>query len=71
MTLPNPIDEPLSRAEFLRASLTVEIERMLTDLGNPPLVDRIFPNGWRNANDQGLQSLYDLCVRTYQSRAKP
>lgn len=62
--------EPVSRQAFAREALADKIAEMLDDLGNPPLVDRIFPNGWRNADDAGLASLYDLCVRTYAARAR-
>jgi hypothetical protein len=60
---------PICRADFVREALVAEIATMLNDLGNPPLVDRIFPNGWRNASDEKLGQIYDLCVRTYAVRA--
>lgn len=63
--------ERLSRAEFVRAALTAEIATMLDDLGNPALVERIFPKGWRNADDAGLANLFDLCLRTFATRATP
>ena len=62
--------EAQPRAEFVREAMVGKIDAMLADLGNQPLVDRIFPNGWRNADDRGIANLYDLCVRTYAARAK-
>lgn len=60
----------LPRAVFIRAALEREVEEMLEELGAPPLVERIFPKGWRNADDAGLAQLYDLCIRTYQERER-
>lgn len=56
--------------EFIRHALIVGIEAMLVELDNPPLVDRIFPNGWRNGSNDDLTNLYDLCVRTFIEREK-
>lgn len=61
----------LPRAEFVRQALLTEIDSMLVELGNPPLIERIFPNGWQNAPTDKLEQLYDLCLRTYASRSKP
>lgn len=58
----------LPRSTFVRRALSAEIADMLDELDNPPLVERIFPNGWRLASDEKLADLYDLCVRTYAAR---
>ncbi len=68
--MPDTVTHRLPRTEFVRGALTDEIEGMLEELGQPPLVDRIFPNGWRNAPDDKLKSLYDLCIRTFATRAQ-
>ena len=57
-----------SRKEFVRAALKARIAAMLDELGHPPLVERIFPQGWRNANDDALGQLFDLCLRTFKTR---
>lgn len=62
--------EHQSREQLIRSTLEAEIATMLDELGNPPLVQDIFPNGWRNANDQKLKELYDLCLRTFSAREK-
>jgi hypothetical protein len=56
--------------EFIRTALRVEIAAMLDELGQPPLVARIFPKGWQNADREGLTSLYELCRRTFIQREK-
>lgn len=56
--------------DFIREALTARIAAMLEDLGNPPLVGRVFPKGWRNADRAGLISLYELCRRTFARREK-
>ncbi len=61
---------PVSAAEFVARCLCSEIERMLAELGNPPLITRIFPHGWRNEPESRLRGLYELCRRTYDARAK-
>lgn len=57
-----------SADDFIRSALTNEIATMLDELGNPALVERIYPNGWRNADRMGLVSLYELCRRTFVKR---
>lgn len=61
----------IRRSDFIRQQLIAEIDSMLVELGHPALVDRIFPQGWRQAADAGLASLYDLCIRTFAERARP
>lgn len=62
------MSERARRAEFVRGALIAEIASMLDELGNPTLVDHIFPKGWRLADDAGLAILYDLCIRTFKTR---
>jgi hypothetical protein len=61
--------ERLPRAAFIRQALQAEVAAMLAELEHPPLVERLFPEGWRKADDQGLAQLYDLCLRTIATRA--
>lgn len=56
--------------DFIRNALVAAIEPMLEELGNPPLVDRIYPSGWRRADERGLRNLFDLCVRTFAKRER-
>ena len=69
----NELSPPLrasvpSAEDFIRSALITEIAAMLDELGNPALVERIYPNGWRNADRMGLVSLYELCRRTFAKR---
>lgn len=61
-------EDRLFAKDFIRNALVAEIGKMLVELGNPPMVDRIFPKGWRQADQGGLMNLYDLCVRTFRKR---
>jgi hypothetical protein len=54
--------------EFIREALTSRIAVMLDDLGQPPLITRIFPKGWRNEDRSSLIALYELCRRTFAKR---
>lgn len=65
------MSEHLPRKQFVRAEMIGEIATMLDELGNPPLIERIFPKGWRTADDDGLAHLFDLCLRTFAARARP
>ena len=58
----------LPREEMLCRALKDEIRLMLTELGNPQLVDVIFPDGWENTSYEKLCQLYDLCLRTHTQR---
>lgn len=67
----SPLRASVPSAEvFIRESLKAEIVLMLEELGEPPLVQRIFPNGWANGTKDDLINLYELCRRTYDARAK-
>lgn len=59
-----------SAEAFICAALTARIAVMLEELGNPELVDRIYPAGWRNADSKGLAQLYELCRRTFAQRGR-
>jgi arsenate reductase-like glutaredoxin family protein len=61
--------ERLHCADFVRRCIIEEIESMLDELGHPPLVEQIFQKGWKKANLEQLYNLFDLCVRTFASRA--
>jgi hypothetical protein len=56
--------------DFVRNALMQEITLMLQELGNPELVNRIYPNGWQNNNEAQLRVLYDLCWKTFRKREK-
>lgn len=60
---------PLRRKDFIRQCLVDQVAEMLADLGDPPLIERIYPKGWRGISDEKLGDLYDLCIRTYRARA--
>lgn len=59
-----------SANDFMVSALKAEIETMLEELGQPELVGRIFPKGWRNADRRGLIDLYELCRRTFNKRGQ-
>jgi hypothetical protein len=56
------------RQRFIRNALEAEIENMLDELGHPPLVERIFPNGWRTADDDQIGPFFDLCRRSLSAK---
>lgn len=56
--------------EIMERALDADIKRMLDDLGNPPLVARIFPGGWEGAPFDKRRELHDLCIRTYRAKSK-
>lgn len=63
-------DEHAPAGEVMDDALRVDIRQMLDELGNPPLVERIFPNGWESAPHEGLVSLHALCLRTFAARSR-
>ncbi len=65
--VPAPVD-PVPLEQLTQSTLRSSVETMLRDLGDPPLVDRIYPDGWRRERD--LRQLYELCLRTYAQRER-
>jgi len=57
--------------EVMLSALKADISAMLEELGNPPLVARIFPNGWENEQIPKLRDLHALFLRTFSSRTNP
>lgn len=55
--------------EIADEAIKADIRQMLDELGNPPLVDRIYPNGWESEPSDRLRSLHALCLRTFAARA--
>lgn len=62
-------EQRASADEVMDEALRVDIRQMLAELGDPPLVTRIFPNGWEKAPHDGLVNLHRLCLRTFASRS--
>lgn len=60
--------ERASATQIADQAIKGDIRRMLDELGHPPLVDRIFPNGWEKESSDKLQSLHALCLRTFDAR---
>ena len=60
--------ERASAEQIAAEAIKADIRQMLGELGNPPLVDQIFPNGWEKESSDKLRSLHALCLRTYAAR---
>lgn len=54
--------------QVMSDALDQDIASMILDLGNPPLIERIFPNGWRSDSFQKRKEFHALCLRTYVDR---
>lgn len=54
--------------EVMDAALNQSIRDMLHELGHPPLVMAIFPNGWEDAPRGKRIELHQLCIRTFKKR---
>lgn len=50
------------------AALNRSIAEMLAELGDPPLVGRLFPQGWSDAPRERRINLHALCISTFRSR---
>lgn len=59
----------LPRREFVRARMIEEIDSMMAEL---PISDKVARaiEGWRDKDQETIDQVYDLCVRSYASRGR-
>lgn len=67
----NGIGRPTKSAnEIADDAIRADVANMLEELGNPPLVQTIYANGWQRATSDQLRVFHELCIRSIKARGK-